>query len=180
MYRVSLANAFAKRTLRPLYEKHQATPVAIPLYASESQTIYSGMVATLRTDGTVEICDGTTQVPFGLFALDYNSVINDLDGQPNDLVSASSTEAGATTSGFPFAVWQGGPDAYFRIDAPAFDTTQTYTVGQLLYADAAGLVSNQLNTDALPIGRVIEVVSSTRMVINVNVPGSFTAAQAPS
>ena len=162
MIRVSLANAFAHRTLRPLHEKHQATPVAVTLDSAETGDIYSGMVATLTSTGTVEICNGTTQVPYGLFALDRNDTINDLDGQPSDLA--------------PFAVWQGGPDAYFRVDAPAFDTTQTYTVGDKLYADAAGLISDQLNTDAVAIGRVVEVVSSTRLIIQVQLPADPNTA----
>src|SRR3954471_3699101 len=103
MFRVSLANAFAKRTLRPLLEKHQATPVAGTLGATAvtARTTYSGMVAGLDTDGTFKL--GTNGVvAYGLFALDHNATIDDLDGQPSDLA--------------PFAIWQGGPDAYFRID----------------------------------------------------------------
>src|SRR3990172_12599698 len=102
MFRVYLANAFAKRTCTPLYEKHQATPFAGTLDAVEvaALDIYSGMGASLDSGGEFVICDGASMVPFGLFALDCNPTINDLDGQP----------AGTA----PFAVWTGGPDALFK------------------------------------------------------------------
>src|SRR4030067_79638 len=111
MFRVSLANAFAHRTCRPLLEKHQATPVAGTLAAAEitGRDIYSGMVAARNSSGEFVICDGASMVPVGLFALDCNPTINDLDGQPSDLA--------------PFAVWQGGPDAYFRVDTFSGDAT---------------------------------------------------------
>lgn len=130
MFRVSLANAFAKRTLRPLHEKHQATPVQVNLDAGVGATdIYSGMVAELTSSGTVTIADASSTAAniFGLFALDKNSVINDLDGQPADLL--------------PFAVWQGGPDAYFKIEVPALDDAQTYVVGDELVVASDGKVT---------------------------------------
>lgn len=162
MFRVSLANAFAHRTLRPLLEKHQATPVAGTLgsaYGVGGTEIYSGMVAALDTDGTFKLgANGT--IAYGLFALDANSTINDLDGQPADLK--------------PFAIWQGGPDAYFRIDSPAFNTGGSITVGAFLYPDAAGKLAvtgqNSATNAESPAAQVVEVVSSTRLVIRVLLP----------
>lgn len=154
MFRVSLANAFAKRTLRPLLEKHQATPISVSLDSSVDEEIFSGMVASLTSDGTVVISDGSDA--FGLFALDANDKINDLDGQPADLR--------------PFAVWQGGPDAYFRVDAPAFDDTATapYEPGATLYAGGDGKLTS--DSGSTVVGQVIEVVSGTRLVIRVSLP----------
>lgn len=174
MFRVSLANAFAKRTLRPLLEKHQATPVAVTLDADVTDSIYSGMVAKLNTDGTVGIADEDTPSPFGLFALDKNDVIDDTAGQPDDLATGLN---GAVT-GRPFAVWQGGPDAYFRVDGSteagkgAFDATQSYTVGDDLYAAADGRITNDSSGDGPKIGTVIETVSGTRLVIRVTLPAA--------
>lgn len=167
MFRVSLANAFAKRTLRPLLEKHQATPFAGTLDSTAANTdIYSGMVASLGSDGEFEISTHATQ-PFGLFALDSNAVIDDLDGQPNDFGPAGA-------AGYPFAVWQGGPDAYFRIDSPAFNTGGSITVGSYLYCDASGKLAvsgqNSATNANWPIAQVVEVTSSTRLVIRVLLP----------
>ncbi len=108
MYRVSLANVAARRTCRPLYERHQATPYATFLDEAETGEIYSGMIVYRTGEDTVALLDGAsaTAKPFGLSALDKNDVINDLDGLNIN----------------PFAVWIGGPDAVFTIDAPAFDT----------------------------------------------------------
>lgn len=167
MFRVSLANAFAHRTLKPLHEKHQATPVAGTLAAAEVATprIYSGMVAARNSSGEFVLCDGASMVPAGLFALDCNSVINDLDGQPTDIA--------------PFAVWQGGPDAYFQVSSAAtatagpFEDSGTYAVGTLLYAGTGGDIgqlTDDASTDATPVGQVVEVVSATRLVVQVLTP----------
>lgn len=164
MYRVSLANVFAHRTLRPLLEKTQATPTAFNLDSAETLAgtgIYSGMVATYgATAGTVKVADGNTDRPIGLFALDSNSVMDDLDGQPSDLK--------------PFAVWQGGPDALFRVDSPAFDSAQTYTVGQALYAGTGGqkgkLTNQTPGGTAGKLAEVVEATSTTRLVIRLFVP----------
>src|SRR5438477_10577033 len=107
MFRVKLSSVFAHRTARPLHEQHQATPLGTFLDPNESGVIYSGMVATKSGPDLVRICDGNADDPFGLFALDKNTVIDDTEGQDQLL----------------FAVWQGGPDAYFKIDAPAWKTT---------------------------------------------------------
>lgn len=160
MFRVSLANAFAKRTLRPLFEKHQATPVAGTLASSVTADVYSGMVAALNSSGEFVIANNTTTNPWGLFALDKNAAINDLDGQPSDLR--------------PFAVWQGGPDMYFRIDAPAMNTTGTVVVGASLYVDSNGKLAVSDATGATVgttrVGDIVEVVSSTRWVIRLTLP----------
>lgn len=172
MFRVSLANAFAKRTCTPLYEKHQATPWAGVLDATPltNLSVYSGMVARLGTDGEFELCDGDSMNPFGLFALDANATINDLEGQPSGTA--------------PFAVWTGGPDALFKLstlasDATkgAFENTGTFAVGTTLYAGGTALgriaqVTDDTGSggDAVPIGRVIEVVSATTLVVQILLP----------
>jgi len=168
MFRVSLANAFAHRTLRPLLEKHQATPVAgtVSFVTDQATTpIYSGMVAKLHTDGTFRIA-ANGDIAYGLFALDANPTINDLDGQPADLA--------------PFAIWQGGPDAYFRIDSPAFNTGGSIAVGAFLYPDAAGKLAisgqNSATNAESPAAQIVEVVSATRLVIRVLLPTAADVA----
>jgi hypothetical protein len=164
MFRTSLANATAQRTCKPLYEQHQATPVATFLAAADVGNVYSGMVATKSGADEVRICDGAADDAFGLFALDSNSVINDLDGQDQRI----------------FAVWQGGPDAYFVIDAPAFDTSQSYTLvdGESvpLYAGTGAakgkLTSANPGGNAQPVAQLIEKVSDTRIIVRLFAPAS--------
>jgi hypothetical protein len=172
MFRVSLANAFAKRTCTPLYEKHQATPFAGTLNATEvtNLRIYSGMVASLNSSGEFIVqSTGASDQPFGLFALDCNATINDLDGQPSGTA--------------PFAVWTGGPDALFKVSTlssssalGAFEDTGTFAVGTVIYGGDDGTVAEEGQiTDEDPsgpavIGRVIQVVSATSLIVQVSLP----------
>ena len=174
IFRVSLANAFAKRTCTPLYEKHQATPFAGTLASAHvtGLDIYSGMVASLNSSGEFVACDGASMVPFGLFALDCNATINDLDGQPSGTA--------------PFAVWTGGPDALFKVstlssnsDKGAFEDSWTVVVGTKLYAatsggNAVGQLTDAANTDAAPVGTVIQVVSATTAIVQILLPVART------
>jgi len=156
MYRVSLDNVGARRTCRPLYEKHQATPVATFLDAAEAGVIYSGMVLMRTGADTVGLYDGTsaTKLPFGLSALDKNTVINDLDGLNIK----------------PWAVWIGGPDAMFTIDAPAFDDGATWAVPtdgtrQNVYATSLGKLTTV--ADGAIVAELIEVVSTSQIIIRL-------------
>jgi len=162
MFRVSLANAFAKRSLRPLHEKHQATPVQVLL--NEADPVYSGMGAELTSDGTVKIFSGG--ICYGLFALDKNTVIDDTNGQPTDL--------GSATNGTPFAVWQGGPDAYFRVTDPGahevIDSGASFTVGGTVKVlDADGKLDDSGGTGTV-IGQVVEVIAAHDIVIRLEAP----------
>jgi hypothetical protein len=123
------------------------------------------MVAALETDGTFKI-GANAVIAYGLFALDYNAVINDLDGQPSGTA--------------PFAIWQGGPDAYFRIDSPAFNTAGSLTVGVFMYPDSAGKLavtgqSSATNAES-PAAQIVEAVSATRLVIRVLLPTATDVA----
>lgn len=163
MFRVSLANVAARRTCRPLYEKHQATPYATFLDEAETGNVYSGMVVYRTGADTVALLDGAsaTAKPFGLSALDKNTVIDDLNGLNIN----------------PWAVWIGGSDAVFTIDAPAFDTAVSYTVPTdgsrvKLYAGTS-TATGKLTTSATTAGAVAEllqVVSSTRIIVRLLPP----------
>jgi hypothetical protein len=154
MYRVSLDNVSAQRTCSPLHEKHQATPYATFLDADETADIYSGMVMARSGEDVVSLAAGGTTIPFGLAALDRNAVINDMEGQTS----------------VPFAVWIGGPDAFFEIMAPAFDSGQTYAVPtdgtqQLLYSNTDGELSSVAS--GAPVAELIEVVSSSKIIVRL-------------
>jgi len=164
MFRVSLDNVAARRTCRPLYERHQATPYATFLDAAVTADIYSGMVLYRTGANTVAPYDGTsaTKKAFGLSALDKNAVINDLDGLNIK----------------PWAVWIGGNDAFFTIDAPAFDTTASWSVPtdgtqQKVYATSTGKLTTVADGDI--IAELIEVVSSTRIIIRLLLPSGVSA-----
>jgi len=159
MYRVSLANVTAKRSCLPLHEKHQATPWGCYIDPTEAGNIYSGMAVTRTSANTVKLYAGTsaTALPFGIAALDRNTVIDDTQGMDLAL----------------FAVWLGGPDAMFQVDAPAFDTAGTYAVPtdgtrQLIYATSGGVLTSVV--DGVAIAELVEVVSLTRLVIRLSLP----------
>lgn len=168
MFRVSLPNATARRTCTPLHEKHQATPYGGFLDPNETSTaLYSGMVMTRTGDDTYALMDGAVagQRPFGLSALDRNTVIDDFTGL--------GTNA--------WTVWMGGPDALFTVLAPAFDTAQAYVVPavgrQYLYA-GTGANKGKLTSvagaggAAAIVGELFSVLSATKIVVRLFGPGS--------
>lgn len=156
MYYTDLATVSAHRTCSPLHEWHQATPYAIFLDETETGDVYSGMVLTRTGAETVKLLTApATERPFGLAALDRNATIDDMRGQSGEV---------------PFAVWQGGPDAYFEVSAPAFDDAQAYTFGQPLHANAAGQLTNVVAGPA--IGEVVRVIADDRLEIRLLAPPS--------
>lgn len=170
MIRVSQANVFAKRTLKPLHEQHQATPTKVDLDTAETGSIYSGMVAAkTSTGGAVKVADGNVAAeaarPFGLFSLDKNSVIDDLDGQPTDLR--------------PFAIWQGGPDAYFIVRGTTgqtpIDLSLTFAVGDKLYPGTGSVKGKLVNsTSGLDAGvkaiaEVTRVLSQSSTLVELEI-----------
>jgi hypothetical protein len=127
MLRTRLAKSYIKRTIRPLYGWTQATPKSAYLDPAwdRSSPYYPGMVyakgaGDLVTPlGLTGVTDGSGTKPYGLGAL-Y------VGGDGIDEVLDSGVNA--------FAVWVLGPDAEFEILAPAFDNTQTFVDGGLLFA----------------------------------------------
>lgn len=166
MFRTSLANALVHRTCRPLYERHQATPASVMLDPTETGTIYSGMVATKSGANTVRICDGNADDAFGIFALDANTTINDLDGLSDNKV---------------FSIWQGGPDAYFIVEGAAVDWNASagYTLvdgeNVPLYAGTSTskgkITSDTPSGNAQAIAQLIDVpVAGQQLIIRVLAP----------
>ena len=170
-YRVtSLTKAGVQRTCRPLYEKHQATPHATFLDTTVTETIYSGMVMRRSGADKVRLCDGATELPLGLSALDKNTDIDD---------SGDGSDA--------WAVWTSGGDAEFLVDSPSFDTGQSYVVPTngtrvFLYAGTAGqlgkLTSAIPAAGAEPVAELLETVSGTRLRVRLLAPGTTKATVA--
>ena len=161
----SVANVGVHRTCTPLYEKYEATPYNTFLDPSDTTNIYSGMVMYRSGPDTVANAGSATSTanakPFGLSALDRNPKIDDV------------TQVGINA----WAVWLGGVNAFFTITAPAFDTTQSYTVPTngtrtILYTTSG---TGQLTTTSgaagtlasVPVAELIDVVSPTQIVVRL-------------
>ena len=121
MLRVTLDNVDQKRTLRPLYANHQATPWGCQLDPAwdRSKDIYPGMVMT-KLAGEVATLFGGSHNPtasnhevWGLSALFVAPVLG------IDEVRNSGSNL--------FSVWTGDNQSVFEILAPAFDTSASWT-----------------------------------------------------
>lgn len=170
MLRVSLANAYIKRTIRPTYAFTQATPKSVFLDPAwnKSVDIYPGM-ALMKTSGeNVTLLGGSTtnNVPIGLSSF-YCAPVFGID---------EITEQGVNAA----AYWHMGPDAEFQVLAPAFDTAVSWTDpgdGTIVKVTAytAGPKRGQLcplgTSDGtnlpstLAIARLLEVNSATEITI---------------
>jgi hypothetical protein len=168
MFYTPITNVSQKRTLRPLYAQHQATPYGGFLDSAwnRSVDIYPGMVMSKLGGENFSLCNGTTK-PFGLAALFVAPTLG------IDEVKPTNTNL--------FTVWVGGQDAVFEILAPAFDTTASWTVPtdgsrKLLYVTNTthslkqGLLSPTtgatVGTDA--IAELIDVVGTSKIIVRLN------------
>jgi hypothetical protein len=160
----SLKRLTQKRTIRPLYAWHQATPYACFLDAAVVSTtvIYPGQVASKSTGEQMVLSTATT-VPFGLFA---NFIHGDMD------------EIG---SGTEIGVWRGGPDATFEVLAgPTTSETPLANItwtglnvtpgGVLLYSDANGRLTNVAGS--FRAARLVEAVSNAKIVVTLELTGA--------
>lgn len=168
----SVANVGVHRTCTPLYEKYEATPYNTFLDPADTTNIYTGMVMYRTGPDMVQNAGSGASVvngkPFGLSAMDRNPNIDDI------------TQVGVNT----WAVWLGGSNAFFTVTAPAFDTTQAYSITTsgtrtILYtASGTGQltsVSGVATTLAsVPVAELIDVISPTQIVIRL-IPFGATA-----
>lgn len=150
-----------KRTIRPLYAWHQATPYACFLddAAVGTTVVYPGMVASKTTGELMKICNGT-EVPFGLF---------------NNFINGDMDELGESTE---ISVWRGGPDATFEVLAgpsateTPLDPGVTWTTlnatagGVALGSDANGRLTNS-SPDPIA-ARLVEAVSNAKIIITLD------------
>jgi hypothetical protein len=160
--RTSLAKAYIKRTIRPLYGWTQATPKSCYLDPAwdRSVDIYPGMVA-MRTSGENYTLINATGVPAGLIGL-Y------VGGDGIDEVEEQGVNA--------FAVWTLADDAEFEVLSPAFDTTASWAdpgngTDLLIHAQTAGANRGKLvpagtvGASTAPVARLIKVVSATKIIV---------------
>lgn len=146
-----LSNVHKKRSIRPLYSHHQATPYAAFLDTANVGTtvIFPGMVA--RQSGASElmrICDATSQ-PFGLFA-------NFINGDMDEL--GDGTEIG---------VWRGGLDATFEVlsDALAADSwTGASAADTPVFSNATGKLTLTDGTGPR-VATLMEAPSNNKIII---------------
>lgn len=183
MLRVTLNNAQAKRTIKPLYAFSQSTPKAVFLDPAWNSAvpIYAGMaMAKTIGDSVTLVGDGTTgpKTPYGLAAF--------MEGVPN-VESEISNQGGVNAC----AVWVLSPDAEFQILAPAFDSTATWLdpgtgAPALVYAYLTGAKRGQLCpvgagtvgttiTDK-PVARLLKVDSASKITIGGLDPNSAAFA----
>jgi len=148
-----LANIHKKRSIRPLYSHHQATPYAAFLDTASvgSTVIYPGMVATqIGATEKMGLCNATL-VPFGLFA-------NFINGDMDEL--GDGTEIG---------VWRGGKDATFEVLSLALEAdswTGASAANTAVFCSANGklTLSGAVGTNPV-VGRLMEAPSNNKIVI---------------
>lgn len=168
----SLKRLTVKRTIRPLYAWHQATPYAafFDLDTGRNPTaltafVYPGMVASKTTGELMRIATAATR-PFGLFANFINGPMDELGG---------GTEIG---------VWRGGPDATFEVLAGP-DSSETPLAapgggwvalnatagGVALASDANGRLTNAAVDATNRVARLVEAVSEKKIIITLELGG---------
>jgi len=159
-----LANIHKKRSIRPLYSHHQATPYACFLDTASvgSTVIYPGMVATqVGATEKMGIANATAR-PFGLFA---NFINGDLD------------ELG---DGTEIGVWRGGVDATFEVltDALAADAwTGVATANTNVFSNASGklTLTGAIGTNPV-VGRLMEAPSNNKIIITLDLTARAAAS----
>jgi len=151
-----LSNVHKKRSIRPLYSHHQATPYAAFLdTASVGTTVISpGMVA--RQSGANELmalANTNGQLAFGLFA-------NFINGDMDEL--GDGTEIG---------IWRGGKDATFEVLTDALEAdswTALSTANTQIFASTNGKLTNTTNATNVQVGRLMEAPSANKIVITLD------------
>lgn len=158
MLRVRHNAMHIKRTIRPLYGSTQATPASCFLDPDHDHSVpkWPGFAVTKLEGQLVGYPGEAGDAPYGLAALYVGG-----DGVDEVL------EVGVNN----FAVWKLAPDAEFEILAPAFDQEEAWVDGELVYAATDAPNAGRLVPDAyathttLPIARVLQVVSPTKLII---------------
>ena len=159
MFRVPLSNPAIKRTLRPLFAQHQATPwpgFLDPTF-DKSFDILPGCVMTRLTGELFAPYTGQVGAkPFGLSAFFFapRLGIDETEGLGQNL----------------FTVWVGNDDSEFEVLAPAFDQTADWTVQtngsiKLLTGNNKAQLTPAGATAANAIAELISVPSADKIVI---------------
>ena len=161
-FKAPLSNPAQKRTLRPLYAQHQATPWGgfLDPNLNINYDILPGTVMQ-RIYGEVFApytgAAGTT--PFGLSALFVAPTlgVNEVTGGGTGL----------------FTVWVGDSQAVFEVLAPAFDTTANWPTKTgpgryMLTANSQGRLTPAGVTSENAIAELIDIPSPDKIVIRLN------------
>lgn len=162
MFRPTLANPAQKRTLRPIYAQHQATPHAGFLDPSwdKSFDILPGTVMVRLTDEVFTPYTGASgQKPYGLSALFCAPSLG------IDEVTSTGTNL--------FTVWIGGDQAFFEVLAPAFDTTASWnapTDGSQVFltGNSEGKLTPVGATPQNSIAELVSVLDPTKILVRLN------------
>lgn len=162
MFFVTQDNVGQKRTIRPIYANHQATPWAGYLDPAwdKSLDIFPGSVMARTTREQFTLFTGASnQTPVGLSALwmapQYGI----------DEVTPTGTN--------DFSVWIGDSQAMFEILAPAFDTTANWTLltngsRQMLTANSSGLLTPAGVNHANVVAELVDVTGVDKILIRMN------------
>lgn len=178
MFRPTIANSAQKRTLRPLYAQHQATPYGgflDPNWDRSFDILPGSVLSRLTAEVFTPFTTGSSGTsvssdpvlpsvyarPFGLSALFIAPQLG------IDEVTATGTNL--------VTVWNGGPDAVFEVVAPAFDTEANWsglnpTNGsrQLLTANSVGLLTPTGATNYNAVAELIDVESTDVILVRLN------------
>jgi hypothetical protein len=170
MFMTTVENVAQKRTIRPLYAQHQATPYGGFLDSNwnRSVDIYPGMVCTKLHGENFSLYTGATgQKPFGLSALFVAPKLG-----IDELLPTNTNY---------FTVWVGDSQAVFEVLAPAFDTSATWTApsdgSRLLLGSTTsahplgpGLLTPMggTNVGGDAIAELVDVVGTAKILIRLN------------
>lgn len=185
MFRPTVANPAQKRTLRPIFAQHQATPYpgfldptwdrSFDILPGSVVSRLNGEVFTPYTTGSsgttstpAAVLPSTNAAPFGLAALFVAPTLG------IDEVTATGTNL--------FTVWTGGIDAVFEIVAPAFDLNANWsglnpTDGgrTLLTANNVGLLTPTGANHRNAVAELLDVESTDVILVRLN-PFNFLAS----
>ena len=168
MFRVPLSNPAIKRTIRPLYAQHQATPWAgflDPTWGSDPANTFDIFPGTVMTRVTKEVFRPYTgaagQVPFGLSCFFVAPRLG-----VDEVIDTGSNM---------FSVWVGGDDSLFEVLAPAFDAAGIPALAtngsvQLLTGNAQGKLTADGATADNAIAELIDVVSADKITVRLRRP----------
>jgi hypothetical protein len=172
MFRTTIANPAQKRTIRPIYAQHQATPYSgflDPNWGRSFDILPGSVMCRLTaevftpftTSSGTPVLPSVNAKPFGLSALFCAPVLG------IDEVTATGTNL--------FTVWTGGPDAVFEVLAPAFDVTANWaglnpTDGGrvLLTANASAQLTPVGATNANAVAQLYDVESTDVILVSLN------------
>lgn len=162
MFRPPASNPAQKRTLRPIFAQHQATPwpgFLDPDWTKPFDILPGTVMCRLYGEVFTPYTGTAPQTPWGLSAFFVAPSLG------IDEITPTATNL--------FTVWRGGQDAAFEILAPAFDITATWTPQtdgsrQLLTGNAEGKLT-PVGADATnAIAELVSVISTDKILINLN------------